>query len=88
MLLPPPLISPLFLLGTMRNWLHYCNFSVTETKKSIYFDGHEREDVIQVIIIFEILIDMTIQYDNIETKNRAELCQAQPILLKYYCVHI
>ena len=33
---------------TMRNWLHYCNFNVTETKKCIYFDGHERQDVIKV----------------------------------------
>ena len=74
------LISPFFLLGTMRNWLHYCNFSVKETKKSIYFDGHEREDVIKVIMLFKILIDMTIQYDNIFSFNRAELCQAQPIL--------
>jgi hypothetical protein len=35
----------------MRNWLHFCNFTVRETKKGIYFDGHEREDVVQVILI-------------------------------------
>ena len=34
--------------GTIRNWLHLCNFKVTETKKGCYFDGHEREDVVEV----------------------------------------
>ena len=24
--------------GTVRNWLHYCGFDVTECKKSIYVD--------------------------------------------------
>ena len=38
-----------FILGTMRNWLHYCGFSVRETKKGIYYDGHERPDVKQVL---------------------------------------
>ena len=33
---------------TMRNWLHYCNFNVTESKKCVYFDGHERPDTIEV----------------------------------------
>ena len=37
--------------GTMRNWLHFCNFSVIETKKGIYFDGHERADVVKVNIL-------------------------------------
>ena len=32
----------------MRNWLHLCNFKVTECTKGCYFDGHEREDVIKV----------------------------------------
>jgi hypothetical protein len=32
----------------MRNWLHLCNFKITECKKGCYFDGHEREDVIKV----------------------------------------
>ena len=32
----------------MRNWLHYCGFAITECKKSIYVDGHEREDVVKV----------------------------------------
>ena len=28
--------------GTVVNWLHLMGFKVTETKKGIYFDGHER----------------------------------------------
>ena len=28
------------------NWPHILGFKVTETKKGIYFDGHERPDVI------------------------------------------
>jgi hypothetical protein len=40
-----------FLSGTIRNWLHYCNFKVLESKKGIYYDGHEREDVVKVIYI-------------------------------------
>ena len=31
---------------TIVNWLHILGFKVTETKKGIYFDGHERPDVI------------------------------------------
>ena len=38
--------------GTMCNWLKFCNFTVRETKKGIYFDGHEREDVVKVLWIF------------------------------------
>ena len=34
--------------GTIRNWLHLCGFKVTETKKGLYTDGHERQDVIKV----------------------------------------
>ena len=30
---------------TILNWLHVLGFRVTETKKGIYFDGHERPDV-------------------------------------------
>ena len=40
----------------MRNWLHYCEFSVRETKKGIYYDGHEREDVVKVLY-FNIIRD-------------------------------
>ena len=40
-----------FLSGTICNWLHYCNFKVVESKKGIYYDGHEREDVVKVIYI-------------------------------------
>ena len=29
-------------LGTVVNWLHILGFKVTETKKGVYFDGHER----------------------------------------------
>ena len=31
----------------MRNWLHLCGFKIIEAKKSIYFDGHERPDVVK-----------------------------------------
>ena len=31
----------------MCNWLHICGFKVTESKKGIYYDGHERADVVQ-----------------------------------------
>ena len=31
----------------MCNWLHICGFKVTESKKGIYVDGHERPEVIQ-----------------------------------------
>ena len=31
-----------FALGTIVNWLHAMGFNVTESKKGIYFDGHER----------------------------------------------
>ena len=36
------------LLGTMSNWLHICGFKVSESKKGIYYDGHERDDVVEV----------------------------------------
>ena len=36
-------------LGTMRNWLHLCGFKMMETKKGLYYDGHERSDVVKVI---------------------------------------
>ena len=41
-------ILSIYVIGTIRKWLHYCGFSVRETKKAIYYDGHEREDVVQV----------------------------------------
>ena len=31
---------------TVADWLHRLNFNVTTAKKKLYFDGHEREDVI------------------------------------------
>ena len=34
--------------GTIRNWLHICGFRVQETKKGLYYDGHERDDVVKV----------------------------------------
>ena len=34
--------------GCMRKWLLSCNFRVMETKKGLYYDGHEREDVVKV----------------------------------------
>ena len=33
----------------MRKWLLTCNFRVMETKKGVYYDGHERPDVKKVI---------------------------------------
>ena len=41
-------IYPNTFKGTMCNWLHICGFEVTESKKGIYYDGHEREDVVDV----------------------------------------
>ena len=35
-------------LCTARRWLHREGFKFTEHKKSLYFDGHERPDVIRV----------------------------------------
>ena len=43
-------IYPNTFKGTMCNWLHICGFEVTESKKGIYYDGHEREDVVDVSI--------------------------------------
>ena len=37
-------------LETVRKWLHLCNFTVKETSKGLYFDGHERPDVIKVFV--------------------------------------
>ena len=37
-----------YLVGTICNWLHICGFRVTESKKGIYYDGHERPDVVEV----------------------------------------
>ena len=34
--------------GCMRKWLLVCNFRVMETKKGLYYDGHERDDVVKV----------------------------------------
>ena len=34
--------------GTVRNWLHICRFSLSESKKGVYIDGHERADVVKV----------------------------------------
>ena len=31
----------------IRKWLLFCNFRVMETKKGVYYDGHEREDVVK-----------------------------------------
>lgn len=33
--------------GTCRRWLHKLGYSVTEAKKGVYFDGHERPDVVE-----------------------------------------
>ena len=39
-------------IGTICNWLHLCGFKVTESRKGIYYDGHERQDVVEVIPFF------------------------------------
>ena len=50
-LLPRTTLSPGFPQSitprTARKWLHKLGFSVTSTKKGLYFDGHERDDVIE-----------------------------------------
>ena len=33
--------------STICDWLHDCGFEVTAGKKMVYFDGHEREDVVK-----------------------------------------
>jgi hypothetical protein len=33
-------------ISTARRWLHHEGFKFTEHKKSLYFDGHERSDVV------------------------------------------
>ena len=42
------IIYPNLFKGTMCKWLHICGFEVTESKKGIYYDGHERQDVVDV----------------------------------------
>lgn len=38
--------------NTARRWLHKLGYSVTEAKKGVYFDGHERPDVVAYRKIF------------------------------------
>ena len=35
----------------MCNWLHICGFKMTMSRKGIYYDGHEREDVVEVCFV-------------------------------------
>ena len=37
---------------TIGKWLHQLGFSVTVSKKGIYYDGHERSDVVQSRKVF------------------------------------
>ena len=37
---------------TARQWLHHLGFEVLSARKGAYFDGHEREDVVQARIVF------------------------------------
>lgn len=49
--MPNPVLPPGFLRSitprTARRWLHDLGFSPTPYKKGLYFDGHEREDVVE-----------------------------------------
>ena len=53
----------------MCNWLHICGFKVTESKKGIYYDGHERDDVVEVSNLNNITYYYccTLPYQNITT---------------------
>ena len=42
----------LIYVGCIRKWLLVCNFRVMESKKGLYYDGHEREDVVKVNISY------------------------------------
>ena len=49
-LLPNSVLEPGFprkiSVDTARRWLHHLDFQVLDRKKSVYIDGHEREDVV------------------------------------------
>jgi len=54
-------------LSTVYLWLPRLGFHATESKKGVYVDSHEREDVIKYrqqifLLVMEKLLALTVQY--------------------------
>jgi hypothetical protein len=48
---------------TARNWLHKLGYSFVETRKGLYFDGHERPDVLEARVKFLEIMQGFERYD-------------------------
>jgi hypothetical protein len=65
-------------IRTCRNWLHELGFHPREVKKGIYYDGHEREDVVEYRKEF---LDRMLVFDRLRSKFEGdEMTEIEPRL--------